>query len=225
MKYPQQMAIESLQVIELPLELNELQQVTRCLADVYLSSDNIDSRKSVLAKVDHGIWSIASDTIAHWVQHWSQEGKVTLIHRGTELPNGGKLDCMSNTYTDGFDSWSPVQVKWLQMGEAEPEPEPIAFDADSLVVASAKSKFETKEEAILRMLTENGRIDGDELVVAITQQAVLEQVGDVFLGGYNNSNLTFLKRWIKNPDNLKLIGDKLQAGTINKVTWAKQRNK
>jgi len=58
--------------------------------------------------------------------HWWKEGKVRLVHRGTELSQGGRLDCRTNTYTDGFYSWSPVQVEWLP--EVEVEPEPIAFN-------------------------------------------------------------------------------------------------
>ena len=215
------------------------------MAEHCLSNDDAAQRNSLLAKFDPTLWSGVADTVTDWIMHWWKEGKVRLVHRGTELPQGGRLDCRTNTYTDGFDSWSPVQVEWLPEVEVEPEPiafnwpaewlsEPvvpeitdtsIGFDAASFVVSPQKSNLETKEEAILRILTEAGRVDGPTLIISITQQAALEKAGDVVRGGYTETNRKWLQRWTDNTDNLKLLGEKLQAGTINKVKWAKQRNK
>jgi hypothetical protein len=215
MKYPQLMAIESLQIIGLPDDLTESQNATREIADFYLSTNEPATRNSLLDKLDPVLWSCVADTVTDWIMQWWAEGNVRLVHRGTELPQGGRLDCRTNTYTDGFARWSPVQVEWLP--EHSLPDTSVGYVEDSVGIVGPS--IQSRKEAI-RCVVGDGIITVNDTEHTLTfncSKRELQDAVEEYAPGLKPVSKKAFRKWLN--DNEQFLLDEFAISGVELVRW------
>ena len=180
MKYLEQMLIQTLEVIELSDEQAELESHTRELAGMYSDVTNMRAvRESIFSHFDPTVLGAANDTIQAWILHWAGQGKVRLVCRGEaiNISDGGTIDAATNTYSDGIDSWAPVQVEWLEGSEQAP------------VVSSVRAQERLEREAALTHAVQANRdwfqIDGNHLRCSVTKAVLFDAYKKAGGGSYS----------------------------------------